>query len=108
MDGANRIRLDGACFVHRLANDVHDAAKRAVTDRHADRRARIRHLLPANETLGRVHCDGAHSVLAEMLRHFENKARAIVRRLERIQDCRKIAVELHVHNGAHDLANFTD
>ena len=34
MDGAARLGLDRACFVDRLADDVHDAAEGFLADRH--------------------------------------------------------------------------
>ena len=46
----------------------------------------------------------ADGVLAEMLGDFEHEAVAVVRRLERVQDRRQVAVELHVDDGADDLA----
>ena len=50
-----------------------------------------------------VHGDGAHGVLAEMLRDLEHQAVAVVVGLERVQDRRQVAVELHVDDGAHHL-----
>ena len=63
------------------------------------------HLLAAHQPLGRVHGDGAHRVLAEMLRHLQHQAVAVVVGLERVQDRRQVAVELHVDDGAHHLAS---
>ena len=51
---------------------------------------------------------GAHGVLAQMLGDLEHQAVALVLRLQRVQDRRQVAVELHVDDGAHDLANATD
>ena len=41
--------------------------------------------------------------LRKMLRDFEHKALAIVRRLERVQNLGQMTVELHVDDGADDL-----
>jgi hypothetical protein len=38
-----------------------------------DLRAGVGHFLAAGQTVGRVHRDGAHGVLAEVLRNFENE-----------------------------------
>jgi len=108
VDGAGRVGLDRAGFVDRLADDVDDAAERAVADRNRDRRARVADFLTAGQTLGRVHGDGADRVLAEMLRHFENEAVAAVVRLERIQNGRQMIGELDVDNGADDLGDLSD
>ena len=91
-------------FVDRLADDVENAAKRGLADRHRDRVARVADFVAAREAFGRVHRDGANRVLAEVLRDFENKARAVVRRLQRVQDRRQVAVELDVDDGADHLA----
>ncbi len=58
---------------------------------------------PRTRSFGGVHGDGAHGILAEMLRHFENEAIALVLRFQRIEDRRQIALELHVDDGADDL-----
>ena len=103
MDRAARFRLDRAGFVDRLADHVHDAAERAFADRHRDRLAGIRHFLAAHESFRNIHCDGAHGVLAQMLRDFEHQAVVAVLGLERIQDRRQMVVELHVDDGPDDL-----
>ncbi len=108
VDFAGRIGLDRTGFVHRLANDVDDAAERSFANRHGDRAARILHFLAANETFRRIHRDGTDGVLAEVLRDFENEALAIVLRLKRIQDGRQVTVELDVHNGANHLTDLAD
>ena len=100
-------RRDRAGLVHRLADDVHDAAERAGADRHRDRRAGVGDRLAAHEALGGVHGDAAHGALAELLGHFEHEAVAAVRGLERVQDLRQVAVELHVDDGADDLRDAT-
>ena len=45
---------------------------------------------------------------AEMLRDFEHQAVAAVRGLERVQDRRQVALELHVDDGADDLGDASD
>ena len=53
--------------VDRLAEQVEDAAERGLADGHRDRRARVHDLEAAGEAVGRVHRDGAHAVVAEVL-----------------------------------------
>ena len=60
--------------------------------------------LAAHQTFGGVHGDAAHGVLAEMLGDFEHQAVAAVLGLQRVQDRRQVAVEMHVDDGADDLA----
>ena len=106
VDRAPVHRLDRAGFVDRLADDVDDAAEQAGADRHRDRQAGIGDFLAAHQTFGDVHRDGAHRRFAEMLRHFEHQTIAAVIGLERIQDRRQIALELHVDDGADHLGDL--
>ncbi len=108
VDGAMLVRLDGPRLVHRLADHVDDAPERLGTDRHGDGRSGVAHFLAAHETFGRVHGDGAHGVLAQVLRHLEHEARAVVVSFERIEDRRQMIVELHVDDGACDLVDATN
>src|SRR5690606_29793929 len=103
MDRAQFGPLDGARFVHRLADNIHNPAQGRFADWHDDRAARVRHGLSANETFGGVHGDGAHGVFAQVLRDFQNQAVAVIVRLERIQNGGKLTVELHVDDGARNL-----
>ena len=100
--------LIGAGFVHRLADHVHDAPKRLVADRHRDGLASVSHVLAAHEALGGVHGDGADRAFAQMLGDLEHQALALVGRLQRIENFGQMPVELHVDDGAHNLANLTD
>ena len=59
MDRTIGFSFNRAQFVHRLADDVDDAAQGARANRHGNRRARVGHFLTANETLGGVHRDRA-------------------------------------------------
>ena len=43
-----------------------------------------------------------------MLRDFEHQAVALVLGLERVQDRRQVAFELHVDDGADDLGDLSD
>ena len=62
--------------------------------------AGIGDLQAADQAVGRVHGDGAHRVLAQMLRHLEHQELALVLGMQRVQDRRQVAVELHVDDGA--------
>jgi hypothetical protein len=108
MDAAALLGLDRPGLVHRLADDVHDAAQRLLADRHRDRLAGVDHLLAAHQALGGVHGDGAHGVLAQMLGDLEHQAVAVVVGLERVHDLGQMALELHVDHGARDLADAPD
>ena len=81
-DGAGRwigqcsFDLTGPRFVLRRAEHVHDAAERAVADRHGDRRAGgLRPRRPRLQAFGGAHGDRAHDAVAELLLHFEREVR---------------------------------
>ena len=106
--GCRHVAADRAALVDRLTDDVHDAAERLRTDRHADLRAGRVDRLAAGQAVGRVHRDGADDVLAEVLRDFEDEAVAVVVGLERGQDRRQLAFERDVDDGADDLGDAAD
>ena len=103
MDCAARFHRDRTGLIDGVADHVHDAPERALADRNRDRAARVDDFLAANQTFGRVHRDAAHVVLAEVLGDFEHEAAAPVGRFERVENRRKVAVELHVDDGADHL-----
>ena len=105
MDGAVAFRFDRPGFIDRLADHVHDAAERAHTNRHHDRVAGVADFLAADQTFRRIHRDGAHRGFTEMLGDLEHEAVAAVLRLERVQNGRQVAFELHVDDGADDLGD---
>ena len=98
----------GPGFVDRLADHVHDPPERAVADRHGDRKSGVGDLLPAHQTLGGVHRDGAHRRFAELLGDLEHQAIALVGGLERVEDRRQVPVEFDVDHGADDLGDVSD
>ena len=51
----------------------------------------------ADETFGRVHRDGAHGVLAEVLGDFEDQPLAVVVGFKRVQDRRKVVFLSLIH-----------
>ncbi len=108
VDRAALIALDRPGLVHRLADDVHDAAERFLADRHGDHVAGVDDFLAANQAIGGVHRDRADGVFAQMLRHFQDEPIALVLRFEGVKDGGQMAAELHVHNGAGYLAHPAD
>ena len=81
---------DRAGLVDRLADHVHDAAERAVADRHRDRLAGVGDLLAAHQAFAGIHGDRAHGRFAEMLGDFEHQAVALVLGLERVENRRQV------------------
>ena len=98
-------RLDRASFVDRLADDVHDAPERASPTGTEIGAPVSVDFLAAHQAFGNVHGDAAHGVLAEMLRDLEHEPVAVVGRLQRVEDRRQFALELHVDDGADHLGD---
>ena len=90
MDGAVFGGVHRAGFVHRVADDVDDAAEHAFADRRHDRIAGIGHFLAAHQSFGHVHRDGPHGEFAEMLGDFEHQAVAVVSGFQRVEDRRQV------------------
>ena len=99
---------DRAGFVHRFADHVHDTPKRTGADGDRNRSTGVRHLKATNQTFGGVHGDCANGVFAQMLRHFQNQAVALVLGFKRIQNFRQATLELDVDDGADDLGDPSD
>ena len=107
MDRAASLHVYRPGFIDGFADHVHDAPERALANRDRDRLAGVGDLLAAHEALRNVHGNTAHRVLAQMLRDFEHKTIAVVNRLERVENRRQIAVELHIDHGADHLGDAT-
>ncbi len=91
VDGRQGRGLDWPGLVDGFADDVEDATERRVADRHPDGPARVEHLEPAHEAIGRVHGDGSDARLAEVLRDLEHEivlvvAQARIGHREGVQD----------------------
>ena len=111
VDRAVHRGLDRALLVDRRADDVHDPAEGAGSDRGQDGSAGVGHGLAARRAFRRVHGDGADHVLAEVLGDFQHQGEGLagllvdVLRLQGVQDRRQLAGELDVDDGADDLGD---
>ena len=56
--------------VERLAEHVEDVAEHAVADRHADALAGVRHRHASGQSVGGLHRNDAHPVVADLLGHL--------------------------------------
>jgi len=108
VDAACLLRLNRALFVNGVAGDVQDAAQCGLADGHLNRRAGVFDGSAPHEALCRVHRNGTHCVFAKVLRHFKDKAVAVVVCRESVQDLWQVIFELHVNDGADDLSDFAD
>ncbi len=64
VDGPTLFGRHLAFLIHRLAEDVHDAAERGGADGHADGRPRTLRLQATPQPIGRAHRDGADYAVA--------------------------------------------
>ena len=106
MDGQVLGGGDGAALVDGLANHVDDSAQSFGAHRHLDGAARVTHRLAAHQTFGGVERNGAHVVATQVLGDLEHETVLRALDLQRVEDGRQFAFELHVHDGADHLRNF--
>jgi len=78
------VAFDGAHFVNGTTHDVDDAAQSADADRHLNGLAGVRDLHAAHQTIGGVHGDRTHHVVAEVLCDLADEILGI--RIIRIHD----------------------
>ncbi len=109
------LRVDGAKLVHRLAENVHNAAERRAADRNFDVATRVDSLHAANHALDRFHGNGAHPAFTEVLLHFDGDVErlrhveAFAGHANRIVDCGQVTLfKLNIKDGANDLNDSAD
>src|SRR5690606_38179504 len=104
VNGHASLVLDGARFIHGIAEHVHDAAQGALADRHGDGGAGVGHRETPGQALGGTHGDAAHHAVTQLLLDFEGEA--LVGHGQCIIDIRHLITgKLHVDHGADDLNN---
>ena len=94
--------------VHRLAQHVQHAAERLGPHRHRDRRAGVDGFHPALHAVGRLHRDGPHAALAEVLLDFDDHVDGVAARgshdADGVVDVGQVPVgEFDVHDRSDDL-----
>src|SRR5690606_22042901 len=89
-------------FVDGLAQDVHDAAQGADTDRNSNGGASVVHVQATLEAFGGTHGNGTDNAVVQLLLDFQGGFRANY--FQRVINVRYlIARKFHVDNGADDL-----
>ena len=112
VDGQRLLALDRSALVDRFADHVHDAPERPGAHRDADHVPGVSGRLAPDETVGGIHGDAAHGVLAQVLGDLEHQvALAIVdagvAHAQRGKDLRQLAGrEHHVHHRPHHLQDL--
>ncbi|MNN05464.1 hypothetical protein D3C81_1182240 [compost metagenome] len=109
------VRSDRASFVDGATQHVHDAAQRALTHRHRNRRTGVLHRHAAAQAVRRTEGNGTDHAVTQLLLDFERQALLGERRLaavfqhQRVVHLRHcVARELDVHHGANALHNISD
>ena len=106
MDGQEALGVDGATLVDGLADDIDDSAEGAGTDGNLNGIASVDDGLATHETLSGVESDGAHVVATQVLGDLEDETVFSLLNFERVEDRRKLTLELHIDDGANDLRDF--
>jgi len=104
--------IDRAAVVLGLAQHVHQAAQAGVADGHLQRRAGVFGLQALAEPRRRTQRDGAHGVVAQMLRDLGHQrllgAVLFILDAQRVEDARQLALlELYVQHRPDYLHNFS-
>ena len=108
MDRPHGLGADLAALINWIADDIDDAAEHFLPHGHRDAAAGIDGFLAAHEPIRRVHGDAADRALAQVLRHLQNQAVALIVDVKGVQNRRKLALEVHVHDRAQDLGDLPD
>ena len=108
MDGQVSVGHDGALLVDGLTDDVHDSSQSGGADWHHDRVSSVIDLLSSDESFSRVEGNSSDVVASQMLGDFQNKFVLDALDLQGVENGWKVALELHVHDRAHNLCNFAD
>ena len=107
MDGQELLSSNGATLIDGLTDDVDDAAEGLGTDGHLNGIASVTDRLTTHKTLGGVEGDGAHVVATQVLGDLEDETVLGTLNLERVEDRRKFALELHIDDGTNNLGNLS-
>src|SRR5690606_8252254 len=102
LDAPQLVVLNRTGFVDGLAQDVHDTAQGAGTNRYLDGLASVVDVKATLEAFGRTHGDGTDNAVAQLLLDFQGGLGAL--NFQRVIDVRYlIARKFHVDDGADDL-----
>ena len=106
MDGQELLSSNGATLIDGLTNDIDDAAEGLRTDGNLNGIASVADGLATHKTLSGVERNGAHVVATQVLGDLEDEAVLGALNLERVENRRKLTLELHIDDGANDLRNL--
>ena len=93
-------------FINGVAQHVHDAAQRGLTNGHCNGSARVGDHQTTTETVRRTQRNGTHDAIAQLLLHFQCQGRAF--QLEGVIHLgHLVAWELDVHHSTNTLNDFS-
>ena len=73
MDGTGLVRTNRALFVHRVAQNIHDATQGGFAHRNSNRRTSILHGQAAFQTICTTHRNGTDNAVAKLLLYFQRQ-----------------------------------
>lgn len=94
-------------MVEYITNDINNTSQSLSAHWNTNGVASIENLLSTYQTLSTIHGNGAHSILSQMLSHFENQTGRTVVHLQGVQNRWQVLIELHVHNGTNYGNDFS-
>ena len=116
MDGVWVVLLQWSHAVDRLTYHVEHPALHLLARRHTDRSARGRHFQTALQSVGIVHSDSTHGILADVLLHLYDEVAAVGTFYDKgIMDFRQhflcilsFCVEIHIDNRTNNLRDVSN
>ena len=97
-------------IIYRITQKVKYSSQTLLADRNRDRISRIHSIRSANQTVGRVHSDATHHIVADLLGYFGHNAVTVHLNLNRVQQCRQFTLckpDIQYRAGyLHYLANM--
>jgi len=93
-------RLQLCMYAHRR---THPSIALAIINTHLDGRAGVEHALASHQSIGGVHGDGAHGVVAGVLADLQDELAGVILHLQGGQDGGQAVVEAHIHNRSNHL-----
>ena len=109
VDGPALLSLRRGKIVHRVSQQIEDAAQALIAHGHRDGAARIHGFRAAHKAVGAGHGDAAHNVVADVLRHLQRDGVGPVLHRDGIQQARQMPVgEFDVQHRPDDLGDCAD
>ena len=103
MDGSVHGCVNGTALINGVTDDIDNSSKGFRTDGDENGCTSVVDYLTSDETVCGVESDGSHVVTTEMLSDLEHETVLSAADLKCVENGRKCAIELDVHDGTDDL-----